>query len=198
MADQTNHTRVSALDVLAQAGYAVRALNRGQRVVVELEQHGVTIEELVKTGSLGRAMVTTSSGDPDNAKISGFGDDVGFVLFAIGDGRGQVAAYLVPREEAESAFRDAQRGWIGEHPDASDSTTWVVYFNDRGSPAANGYHKKWAKYRVEPLVQTKPTGNPGILVGGPASGHLTIGEAKRLLSISLGVPLESVKITIEA
>jgi hypothetical protein len=140
-------------------------------------------------------MVTAKDGDPDTGRISGFDADVSHVLFVVGGQYGIVRTYLVPREVAEAAFRKAHRDWLSDgHDDARDSTTWVIYFHDRGSPGANNYNKHWAKYQIEPPVP-EPSGAASSKEREEA---LTIPEAKRRLARSLGVPVDSVKITIEA
>lgn len=194
----TQETRSSAYAILEAAGYRLTPLGKGNRVIMKVEKDGKTFDALVKTASLGNAMVKTSSGDPDTAQVSGFSGDTSHVIFAVGGRHGRVDAYLVPSVEAENAFRSAQRDYLLNHPSAANNTTWVIYFGSNGDAGANGYAKKWSTYRVVPnespaIVQS------AIEQAGPADpGKLTISEAKRLLALSLGVRPEDVKISISA
>jgi hypothetical protein len=194
----TEQTRRIAYEILRSAGYKVVDASAGGRVLVDIDApDGWKLRALVKTGSLGRAMVKAKSGDPD-AVISGFGADIEAVLFAIGDKDGGVSAYLVPEQQAQDAFRKAHRERRGTSEKSAANTTWVIYFDDKGEPAANGYAETWKSYRINPsdgeeVIRSATAGSARVEEGG-----LSIGEAKRRLSITLGVPVTSIKISIEA
>jgi hypothetical protein len=150
MTKMTDATRTNALSILEKLGMRWRRVGRGQRVVVHIDASSGAKRALVKTASLGSAMVRTDSGNSDEANLSGFGPDVDHVLFAVGTrGSPEVAAYLVPIEEVEEAYRSCHRAWQARHPATTDNRTWVIWFNDAGDPDCNGFHTKWAKYRLD-------------------------------------------------
>jgi hypothetical protein len=196
----TEQTRDRAYAVLTSAGYELSDKSAHGRVMADVRApDGRKFKALVKTGSIGQAMVKARGGNPDRSEISGFEPDISYVVFAIGNKAGEVNTYLVPAEEAEAAFRKAHREWIKDHHSAAESTTWVIYFHGKGSPAANNYHHHWDRYRISP-GDDRPTAAP-IGTVPPSilqpSGALTIAEAKRLLASSFGVSPDNVKITIE-
>ena len=100
----TNETRKAALDLLTEAGIRWSMIDGDQRPLIDFMREGKSGRALIKAGSIGNAMVKASEDDPDRARLSGFGDDVTDVLFAIGAGaKKTVEAFLVPRREAEMA-----------------------------------------------------------------------------------------------
>jgi len=196
MANDTETTRQMALTVLEKNGFKWERVGKGQRYVVRLEKNGEESFALLKVASLGSAMVRTSDDDTDSATISGFGPDIDYVLFAVGDATSQTArtirAFLVPASEAEGAFREAHRDFRANSPNSQPSSTWVISFFGKGYPAGNDFARKWANYEIGSAMSvSSPTVEQ-------TSQKLTVAEAKRLLAESFGVSPENIKIVIEA
>ena len=64
---------------------------------------------------------------------------------------GNVAAYLVPAEEAADAVRSSHEAWLSSHPDTKgENKTWVLWLDPFPSNSAGSgvYAEKWAKYRL--------------------------------------------------
>lgn len=200
MTAETDNTRETALSILEAKEMRWERKGSGQRFVVHINQGLSTIRALVKTASRGSAMVRTDIDDADKAKIIGFKDDVSDVLFAVGDPvSNEVSAYLVPIKEVEAAYRSTHRVWKSHHPMGDENTTWVIWFNERGNADCNGFHLKWAHYRIGSRKL------PSLLVNEPrAIGNLkhadglTITQAKQRLALSLGIDPSCIKITIES
>lgn len=191
MSAETEETRKRAFSLIEKAGWSLSRIGKGQRYVVAINNpgSGTTIKALVKTASRGSAMVKTNSDNADDAKLSGFGDDIDHVLFAVGDpASGSVSAFLVPAAIVEEAYRKAHREWRANRPHSNANTTWVLWFNNGGSPEANGFAEKWKGHLVG--TEERPA---------TASGQetLSIAEAKERLARTFGVSPASIKISIE-
>jgi hypothetical protein len=196
MAISTESNRNTALQLLELAGKSWKRIGKGQRFVIQVDRSGETISALVKVASKGSAMVRTDVDDAEEAKISGFTDDVRFVFFAIGNPKTlTVSAYLVPIEEVEAAYRASHRKWRDNHPTGTENTTWVLWFNDSGDADCNGYHRKWEHYRIgesdTPMERTISADKQGSVSG------LSIEEAKVGLARRFNVDPANVKIVIE-
>lgn len=194
MAKQTEMTRDAALSILESQGMRWQRVGRGQRFVAHIATGRDTVRALVKVASLGSAIMTTDSDDPDKAKLSGFGPDVDHVLFAVRDpSTSEVAAYLVPKDEAERAYRETHRAWRKRHPKSPPNTTWVLWFTEGRDPDCNRFHQKWAQYRVgsRPSAGDASEGVPQRLTA-PA-----LAEEKARLAARLGVPANRIRIVIE-
>ena len=200
MTIETDATRDTALSILIESGMQWERKGSGQRFVVHIKQSLSTVRALVKTASRGSAMVKTDIDDAEKANISGFKDDVTHVLFAVGDPlSNEVTAFLVPIREVEDAYRSTHKVWKSHHPTGEENTTWVIWFNDRGNADCNGFHLKWAHYRIgsrnliiKPENESKAFGNQKHANG------LTIAQAKQGLALSLGIDPSCIKITIES
>jgi hypothetical protein len=114
-----------------------------------------TVRALVKTASYGGAMVRASSIARD-AIISGFDGDVDYVFFAVGiRDTDDVAAYLVPINVAEKAFRSSdRRSW---HKDREAGAVWIVHFMGTGNRSSNGFAEKWREYLIGTTDKSKPS-----------------------------------------
>lgn len=199
MAIETEATRQAALSVIERKGMKWSRVETGNlnRFVVNVIKGDKTIRVLVKTASKGGALVKADS-IANDAVISGFDGDINYVLFAVGlPDQDDVAAYLVPFDVAEEAFRSSdRRSWNKKETWA----VWVLQFAGPGNRTSNGFVMKWREYLIgttgshtpRPPHPNKESSERN------ASKKLTIAEAKRLLAISLGVPSSNITITIEA
>jgi hypothetical protein len=195
MTVETETTRAKALDILSGSGTTWNRVGKGQRFVVHFHRDGRLVRALVKVASRGSAMVRTDDDDADLATLSGFGNDVDHVLFAVGEKNSRlerVEAYLVPIEEAEMAFRNSHKGWKAKHPSSKPNTTWVIWFDASGDDACNRYSAKWKRFNIGASLTLRGED------GSTPRAALTIPEAKRLLAQSLGVRPEDIKITVNS
>jgi hypothetical protein len=154
MATATDGTRQAALSILSGKGLNWTRVGNGQRFIVEITRDNKTVSALVKTASYGGAMVSASSIGND-AVISGFDGDVDYVFFAVGSrDTGEVAAYLVPFDVAEKAYRATdRRSW---HKDREAGAVWLLNFLGSGSKPGNGFAKKWHDYLIGTTDQREP------------------------------------------
>jgi len=140
-------------------------IGNGQRWVVQLADGK---RAMLKTSLNDNIMVKTDVPAPENAVISGFADDVDYVLAVTGP-IGGLSAYLVPLAVVEREFRTRQRNWMNEAPDSRSNTTWSL--PNLGSLFA-GY-----KYDIE-------------LRG------ITPDEAKRRLAVHFGTTPDKINISV--
>jgi hypothetical protein len=188
----TEATRLAALAQLEPAGIKWTLVKTGQRHLIDFNIGGSPGRALVKTGSLGQAIVKSSEDDPDRARLSGFSDDLSHVLFAIGTRSGTgVDAYLVPRDEAESAWRENHRAWKATHTASPPNTTWVIRFGGSSKSPYSGFAEKWDRYRVRP---SEPPSRESVKVQNDPG--LSPEQAKRGLAIFFGVKPDNIKIII--
>jgi hypothetical protein len=194
MTIETERTRNAALKILDRLGIEWRRTGKGQRFVIEFSYKGRAVSALVKTASRGGAIARASSDDPDDATLSGFGQDITDVFFAVANPySGEVSAYLVPAVTAENAWKEAHRAFRATHRNGKANTTWVIHFNDVGSSSeSNGYQRKWARYLLGDADPIGLSGAPHNRLPG-----LSIEEAKQGLSERFAVPIDSIRITIE-
>lgn len=199
MSLETESTRNAALAILVAEGLIWVRVGKGQRFVVRISGGDRITTALVKTASRGSAIVRADIDDADRAKLSGFATDVSHVLFAIGNkDNGTVETYLVPLREVEVAYRETHRAWRANHMAGGDNTTWVIWFNDQGNQDCNGFHRKWANYRIgSSLPKGDRVSKDAILNHAKPKDGLTIDEAKRRLAVSLGIDPSNIKIVIE-
>jgi hypothetical protein len=97
-------------------------IGNGQRWVIRLGDGRLA---MLKTSLNDNIMVKTDIPDPEEADISGFADDVGYVLAVTGE-IGQLSSYLVPLDVVELEFRQQQRRWMDEAPESRSNTTWSL------------------------------------------------------------------------
>lgn len=107
--------------ILAMLPGATR-IGKGQRWVIQLSDG---TRAMLKTSLNDNIMVKTDVPTPENAVISGFTDDVDYVL-AVTGAIGNLSAYLIPIEIVEDEFRAQQRKWMDEDPENRSNTTWSL------------------------------------------------------------------------
>lgn len=107
--------------ILTMLPDAIR-IGKGQRWVIQLSDGK---RAMLKTSLNDNIMVKTDVPNPETAIISGFSDDVDYVLAVTGE-IGNLSAYLVPIEKVEHEFRTQQRKWMDEDPANRSNTTWSL------------------------------------------------------------------------
>jgi len=117
---------------------------------------------------------------------------------------GKVVAYLIPTEEAEAAVRKSHEEWLSSNPNTKGrNTTWNLRFGHfpSGMPSRNGkqgYHKKWARYRLQGDVSTEDIAAAHIGHAGESGSLLAEVEvARRRIARAASVPVEAVKVSID-
>ena len=204
MTSLTDQTTETALQIVRDANIPVSVSQRGSRVTVEVTFDGRKRRALVKTASIGNAMVNADIDDADKATLRAF-EGFDDVLFAIGQPRSEdVRAFIVPADEVEKAYRDTHRHWRGTHPDKkNENLTWVLPFGPTKDPVLGGFGTKWAKYLIGQARRgtdgsaARPAGSPQTSPHDNAVDGLSVEEAKRGLSLRYDVPVERIKIVME-
>lgn len=204
MTNLTDQTTETALQIVRDANIPVSASQRGSRVTVEVTIDGRTRRALVKTASIGNAMVNADIDDADKATLRAF-EGFDDVLFAIGQPRSEIVqAFIVPADEVEQAYRDTHRHWRDTHPDKkNENLTWVLPFGQTKDPFLGGFGTKWAKYLIGQARRgtdgpaPRRAGSPQTSPHDNVAGGLSVEEAKRGLSLRYDVPIERIKIVIE-
>ncbi len=97
-------------------------IGNGQRWVIQLSDGK---RAMLKTSLNDNIMVKTDVPNPEASVISGFSDDVDYVL-AVTGAIGSLSAYLVPVGTVEDEFRTQQRKWMDEDPKNRSNTTWSL------------------------------------------------------------------------
>lgn len=202
MTDLTDETMHAALSVIRNAGIPMIVTKKGSRVTVELERGGTKRRAVVKTASLGNAMVNADKDDADTARLAAI-EHVDDVLFAVGRPNSEnVETYIVPASIVEAAYRDTHRHWRAKHAGTNPNTTWVLPFAPTKDPVLGDFAKKWEGFRIGTTRrgESGPSGlshnSGGPSQTGPGAG-LTVDEAKSGLSIHYKVPTDKIKIVIE-
>jgi len=150
--------------ILAMLPGATR-IGNGQRWVIQLSDGK---RAMLKTSLNDNIMVKTDVPTPEDAILSGFTDDVEYVL-AITGAIGALSAYLIPVAIVESEFRTRQRKWMNEDPENRSNTTWSL--SNLGS--------SFAEYRYDIELQT-----------------ITPDEAKRRLAVHFGTTPDKINIAV--
>lgn len=143
MGTEAEATRQAALSLVVDAGMKWSRVGKGQRFVVDIIKRKKTVRALVKTASKGGALVRAES-IANDAVISGFDRDIDYVLFAVAlPDQDDVAAYLVPFDVAEEAFRASDRHSWNK---AGNYAVWVIGFAGAGNRTSNGFAMKWSEF----------------------------------------------------
>jgi hypothetical protein len=97
-------------------------IGNGQRWVIQLSDGK---RAMLKTSLNDNIMVKTDVPNPEAAVISGFSNNVDYVL-AVTGAIGSLSVYLVPVGTVEDEFRTQQRKWMDEDPKNRSNTTWSL------------------------------------------------------------------------
>lgn len=107
---------------------------------------------------------------------------------------GKTVAYLLPVAEVEDEARRTHREWLATAPNTKgQNTTWNLWFREDAPGKANDYAAKWARYKIDSSVDVaeRPTRAQS---GGNV--RMEVEAARKRIAAAAGVPVESVKITI--
>jgi len=111
---------------------------------------------------------------------------------------GNVDCYLLPTAEVEAEARRTHMEWLAGNPKTGgDNKTWNLWFKEDGPGKANDYARKWQQYKLAPtpIVEATPRAGEN---NAPGTGNVKaeVESARRRIAEAAGVPVESVKITI--
>lgn len=144
-------------------------------------------------------LVVLADREAEDAKLNIEGTD--FLLVVMPETPrefGPVMAYLVPTPVAVEAARTTHREWLASRPNTKgDNRTWNLWFDDAGPAKANGFAKKWGRYRLPGTASTSP--QPQAQPAGVAATKLgeVIAAARRQIADAAGVPPEAVRISVD-
>jgi hypothetical protein len=109
---------------------------------------------------------------------------------------GRVHSYLIPTSEVEAEARRTHQAWLASNPNTKgDNRTWNLWFRSDGPQKASGYAEKWARYRLKNEVDVRASA-PVPASNGVGNVRAEVEIARRRIAEVAGVPVESVKITI--
>ena len=188
----------AALELMRQAGKPMERLQGKGRAMIYRTTEGKTVR--VRTCNDHVLIVVADQHDPDKARLNVEGTD--YVLVAM-PGRprtpGPIIGYLVPTDVVCNTVRSSQRHWLATSPNTKgDNRTWALWFNTNTLPEASSFHEKWQAYRLggvaaATLAPAQPTEAPPVKKLGEV-----IAQAKHEIAEAAGVPVERVRISIDA
>jgi hypothetical protein len=110
---------------------------------------------------------------------------------------GPAVAYLVPTSVAVDAARGTHQEWLSTNPNTNGgNTTWNLWFDGDGPHKANGFGRKWSKYRLAGEGTTvQPVALPEI--SEPNNIKAEVESARQRISKAAGVSPGAVRITID-
>jgi hypothetical protein len=194
-----NETLVKAgLELMKQAGKPMERLQAKGRAMIYRAPGGETVR--VRSCNDHVLIVVADQPDPDKARLNVEGTD--FVLIAMPERPrtpGPVIGYLVPTDIVCEAVRSGQRHWLATNPNTKgDNRTWALWFNTNTLSDGSGFHEKWKAYRLGGAASAGLTSSLP-MAGSPVKklGEV-IALAKQEIAEAAGVPVERVKISIDA
>jgi hypothetical protein len=108
---------------------------------------------------------------------------------------GKTVAYLLPVAEVEEEARRTHREWLATNPNTKgQNTTWNLWFRKDAPGKASDYASKWARHKLQSKVEVSERQTPAASGGGNVKAEVE--AARKRIAAAAGVPVESVKITI--
>jgi hypothetical protein len=184
----------AGLELMHQAGKPLERIQAKGRAMIYRAPGGETVR--VRTCNDHVLIVVADQHDPNKARLNVEGTD--YVLLVMPErprSPGPIIAYLVPTEVVCEAARSGQRHWLATNPNTQgDNRTWALWF-DTSTSEGRGFHEKWKSYRLGGAASARLTPS----AGSPAKklGEV-IALAKQDIAEAAGVPIERVKISIDA
>jgi hypothetical protein len=109
---------------------------------------------------------------------------------------GNVDCYLLPTGEVEAEARRTHKEWLASNPKTGgDNRTWNLWFKADGPDKANDYARKWQRYKLTTtsVIEAGSHIEPSTRTGNVKA---EVENARKRIAEAAGVPVESVKITI--
>jgi hypothetical protein len=187
----------AGLELMRQKGQPLTRTPTKGRAKIYVTAKGETVRVRTCNDHL---LVVLADKDAEDAKLNVEGTD--YVLIVMPESartHGQVMAFLVPAKVVEDAARTTHREWLASGPNTNgDNRTWNLWFDDKGPEKANGFARKWAKYRLSGSAVTFSAGvtAPLTFSGGAKLGDV-IANARRQIAEVAGVPPEAVRISVD-
>jgi hypothetical protein len=192
-----NETLVSAgLDLMRQAGKPLERVPAKGRAMIYRTPASDTVR--VRTCNDHVLIVLADKDDLDEARLNIEGTD--YVLIVMPERPrtpGPTVGYLVPTDVVSTAARSAQRAWFATNPRTNgDNRTWLLRFDTNGLPETSNFREKWRAYRLGGASSTDPQERT---VETPLKklGEV-IAQAKQAIADAAGVPIERIKVGIDA
>ena len=194
-----NESLVQAgLQLMQQAGKPMERVQAKGRAMIYRTPGGESVR--VRTCNDHVLIVLADQDDPDKARLNVEGTD--YVLIVMPERPrtpGPVVGYLIPTGVVSEAVRSSHRHWLATSPNTKgDNRTWNLWFNTNSLPEASGFREKWGAYRLGGVASAGLTA-PLPTAGSPVKklGEV-IALAKHEIAEAAGVPIERVKISIDA
>lgn len=192
-----NESLVKAgLVLMQQAGKPLERQQARGRAMIYRMPAGETVR--IRTCNDHVLIALADRDDADKARLNVEGTD--YLLIVMPERPrtpGAVAGYLVPADVVSKAIRSGHKQWLATNPNTKgDNRTWALRFDANGLSETSGFREKWASYRL--------SGNASVGATSSATGSPVkkLGEvialAKQEIAEAAGVPVESVKISIDA
>ena len=189
----------AGLDLMRLAGKPLDRMQAKGRAMIYRTGAGETVR--VRTCNDHVLIVLADRADPDKARLNIEGTD--YVLIVMPERPrtpGPVVGYLVPTDVASEAVRSSQRHWLATSPNTKgDNRTWALWFNADSLPEASGFREKWATYRLHGTASAGLPPTSPLMAERPVKklGEV-IALAKQEIAEAAGVPVDRVKISIDA
>jgi hypothetical protein len=188
----------AGLELMQQAGKPLRRLQAKGRAMIYSMPGGETVR--IRTCNDHVLVVLADQNDPDKARLNVEGTSYLLVVMPERPRTpGPVVGYLVPADVVSKAVRESHRLWLATGPNTKgDNRTWNLWFSANSRPEASEFHEKWNAYRLSGFATTDltpqppPAGSPGKKLGE------VIALAKKEIAEAAGVPVERIRISIDA
>jgi hypothetical protein len=188
----------AGLRLMAQNGTPLRRVEAKGRAMLYRTSEGETVR--VRTCNDHVLVVVAESLEP-GAKLNIEGTDkVLVVMPEIPRSPGPIVAYFLPTAVVVEAVQSTHKEWLASNPSTKgENRTWNIWFDDDGPTKANGFAKKWSKYRVQGSATARPSHENQIedTSNSPATLGEVIADAKRRIAAVAGIPETAVRITLE-
>jgi hypothetical protein len=185
---------------LVEAGLA--AMSRAGKPLTKLPSKGRAMLYALPNGETVRMrtcndhlLIVVADNPSAEAKLNIEGTDwLLLVMPEIERTAGKTVAYLLPVSEVEGEARRTHREWLATEPNTKgQNTTWNLWFRKDAPGKANDYATKWARYKLDGTVDVAERPTPTETGGNVKS---EVEAARKRIAAAAGVPVESVKITI--
>ena len=191
-------------DALVAAGLEVMRLNG--KPLTKIESKGRSRLYKISNGQTVRVrtcndhvLIIVADNPSTDAKLNIEGTDWLLIIMPEEERMaGKILAYLVPADEAASEARRTHKEWLNTNPGTKgDNRTWNLWFRANGPGKANNYASKWSKYKLKTDASVIPENNGLDRSDAPTNINLEVDQARQRIAKAAGVPVSSVKITID-
>lgn len=189
-------------EVLVEAGLAAmkgvgkplaRLPSKGRSMI-----YGMTNGETVRVRTCNdHVLIVVGDSPAPDAKLNVEGTDwLLLVMPEIERTPGKTVSYLLPAKEVEAEARRTHKEWLQGSPNTKgDNRTWNLWFKKDAPTKANDYAARWSRYRLDVTINASEP-SPTVVPGRRTNIKSEVEDARRRIAQAAGVPVESVKITI--